>query len=154
MSILTGRRSKHYNNRDTKGDRMNFKILFFLVVTVLVNTAATQSAFAAGTCRCLAHCGHNPNITAENVVVSESKCRSTCVPRFGACYSFSPLDIEYCGDAWTGYHGCSGGVGNPCPTLGAACTIRGKELGKHPRTVGFPPRCQVKEKFQCWKPRQ
>jgi hypothetical protein len=51
-----------------------------------------------------------------------------------------------CGTAWTGWVDVGGSVGNPCPS---ACT-RGAELGQSLRAVGFPPRPQVKHKFQCW----
>jgi hypothetical protein len=52
-----------------------------------------------------------------------------------------------CGTAWTGWVNVGGSVGNPCPS---GCA-RGAELGQSYRAVGFPPRPQVKHKFQCWR---
>ena len=52
-----------------------------------------------------------------------------------------------CGTAWSDWIKVGKGVGNPCPMN---CN-RGNELGKSIRMVGFPPRPQVKHKFQCWK---
>jgi hypothetical protein len=49
--------------------------------------------------------------------------------------------------AWTGWINVGGDVGNPCPP---GCE-RGAELGQSFRAVGFPPRPQVKHKFQCWR---
>ena len=63
------------------------------------------------------------------------------------CYGV-PKKIVHCYDRWTGWYGSGGGVGNPCP---ADCPIRGRELGKDHRSVGFPPRLQDKTKFQCLK---
>lgn len=51
-----------------------------------------------------------------------------------------------CGQHWTRWHGCGGGHGNPCPD---GCRRVGGALGYDYRSVGFPPRCQEKNKYQC-----
>lgn len=53
-----------------------------------------------------------------------------------------------CGQHWTGWHGCGGGHGNPCPS---GCKRVGGTLGYSYRSVGFPPRCQEKNKYECIK---
>ena len=58
----------------------------------------------------------------------------------------APARVD-CGTAWTGWVDVGGAVGSPCPT---GCS-RGAELGQSFRAVGFPPRPQVKHKFQCWR---
>ena len=50
-----------------------------------------------------------------------------------------------CSNAWTDWIDIRKPAGNPCPT---GCS-RGDELEKKLRMVGFPPRPQVKYKFQC-----
>lgn len=57
-----------------------------------------------------------------------------------------PARID-CGAAWTGWLSLGAGVGNPCPK---GCA-RGAELGQSYRAVDFPPKPQVKRKFQCWQ---
>lgn len=58
----------------------------------------------------------------------------------------APTRVD-CGATWTGWVDVGTGVGSPCPS---GCT-RGAELGQSFRSVGFPPRPQVKHKFQCWR---
>lgn len=53
-------------------------------------------------------------------------------------------------DEWTGWHSCGGGHGNPCP---AGWTRSGGAKGYDYRSVGFPPRCQEKNKYACVRPR-
>lgn len=53
---------------------------------------------------------------------------------------------EDCGTHWTGWHSCGGGHGNPCPS---GCSRTGGALGYSYRSVGFPPRCQERNKYQC-----
>ncbi|EJG0043546.1 hypothetical protein [Vibrio parahaemolyticus] len=55
-----------------------------------------------------------------------------------------------CGEHWTGWKEVGAGIGSPCPS---GC-YRGAELGQSYRSVGFPPRPQVKKKFQCWRDEQ
>ena len=57
----------------------------------------------------------------------------------------APARVD-CGTAWTGWIDAGRAVGNPCPK---GCP-RGAELGQSFRAVGFPPRPQIKHKFQCW----
>jgi len=54
-----------------------------------------------------------------------------------------PVD---CGQHWTGWHGVGGGHGNPCPP---GCYRTGSSMGTSYRSVGFPPRPQEKNKYQC-----
>lgn len=63
------------------------------------------------------------------------------------CYG-NPVPQVVCGESWTGWYEVGAGVGNPCPNN---CPIRGRELGKNYRSVGFPPRPQIQTKFQCIK---
>lgn len=120
------------------------------VAAVLVIFFISNSVVHAqgGRCRCLSHCGHNPTIKIENTVRNEAVCKSACTAHGWPCYDFKPGPTK-CGEAWTGWHGVGGGVGNPCP---ANCPIRGMELGKDYRSVGFPfPRPQQKVKFECYR---
>ncbi|MEW8200389.1 MAG: hypothetical protein AB2777_22410, partial [Candidatus Thiodiazotropha endolucinida] len=53
---------------------------------------------------------------------------------------------EDCGEHWTSWHGVGGGHGNPCPS---GCRRVGGSRGTSYRSVGFPPRPQEKNKYQC-----
>ncbi len=52
-----------------------------------------------------------------------------------------------CGGHWSNWRDAGQGSNNPCPS---GC-YRGAELGQSYRVVGFPPRPQIKNKFQCWR---
>jgi hypothetical protein len=52
-----------------------------------------------------------------------------------------------CGRHWTGWVDVGSRVGSPCPS---GCE-RGQEVGQSLRMVHFPPRPQIKHKFQCWR---
>jgi len=119
-----------------------------MTILVVISLNIVESANAGGTCKCQEYCGHNPPITAENIVSSEAACGDACIPQLGACYLYIEEELVHCGDHWTNWRNIpNDGVGNPCPV---DCPIRGRELGKSYRTVDFF-KPQDKTKFECYK---
>ena len=53
---------------------------------------------------------------------------------------------ESCGEHWTSWHSAGSGHGNPCPS---GCSRVGGAKGISYRSVGFPPKPQEKNKYDC-----
>jgi hypothetical protein len=105
-----------------------------------------------GRCRCVERSGTNPPVLGEGIASDQNACKRWCRDWLGLRqrdYIFEPQGYRYCGDKWSKWRNIPNGVGNPCPRLGADCTVRGIEIGKDYRTVDFF-RAQDKTKFQCF----
>jgi hypothetical protein len=88
-----------------------------------------------------------PDLAPEEAVETELPASETVTPPEPQGSQPTRRVRVDCGRHWTGWIDVGGRVGSPCPS---GCE-RGEEVGQSVRMVGFPPRPQVKHKFQCWR---
>ena len=73
--------------------------------------------------------------------------RSNSTETAGTRTPLKLVQTSNCGTAWTKWIAPGHDVENPCPP---ECN-RGNELARSFRVIGFPPKAQVRYKFQCWQ---